>query len=84
MPASHEPLRPLWICRSDAQPWPCAKARLALTQQYADRPVALCVRLGMSLAEAVRDLHVLDPGSAPDPAALGTRFLGWVPGRPTA
>lgn len=78
MPTPHVPLRPLWICRCDAQPWPCAESRLALTREYAGNQVTLCVYLGMSLAEAMRDLHLLDPAGAPEPAALANRFLGWV------
>ncbi|MGI5148531.1 hypothetical protein ACQEVC_19490 [Plantactinospora sp. CA-294935] len=77
----HTPLRPLWLCRTDGQPWPCAAARLSLVREYPDTRVALCVRLGSSLAEAYRDLHALNPGGAPAAMVLSERFLGWLPGR---
>jgi hypothetical protein len=78
MPGPHQPLRPPWICRCDAQPWPCADARLALSHEYADNRVTLCVYLGTSLAEAVRDLYVLNSAGAPEPALLANSFLDWV------
>ncbi|MDG4788838.1 hypothetical protein O7626_23420 [Micromonospora sp. WMMD1102] len=76
----HTPLRPLWLCRTDGQPWPCAAARLRLVREYPDSRGALCVRLGSSLAEAYRDLHALDPAGAPAVTALSERFLGWLSG----
>lgn len=78
-PPPHTPIRPLWICRTDAQPWPCAQARLALADEYRGRPVDLCVYLGLSLARATRDLHQLNPPESPLPEALHARFIGWVP-----
>ncbi|GAB3984875.1 hypothetical protein [Plantactinospora veratri] len=49
-------------------------------QGYPDSRLALCVRLGSSLAEAYRDLHALNPAGAPAATVLSERFLGWVPG----
>ncbi|MFC6016950.1 hypothetical protein ACFP2T_12125 [Plantactinospora solaniradicis] len=77
-PGPHTALRPLWLCRTDGQPWPCGSARLALTREYAGQPTALTIHLGSSLAEAFRDLHALNPGAAPEARDLSTRFLGWV------
>lgn len=74
----HLPLRPLWLCRHDGQPWPCGAARVTLSREYAHDRLALCVYLGLSLAEAYLDLTRLHPDSAPGPGALTERFLGWV------
>ncbi|SDY10613.1 hypothetical protein SAMN05444365_101687 [Micromonospora pattaloongensis] len=79
----HTPLRPIWLCRACAAPWPCGSARLALTAEYADDPVGLCVYLCATLHEAVADLYRLNPDDGPDPRAVFERFLGWVPRRPT-
>jgi hypothetical protein len=77
----HVAMRPLWFCRVDAQPWPCAEARLTLTRQLRENRIALCLYLGLSLAEAMRDLYTLNPDTAPEPATLSARFLGWLPPR---
>jgi hypothetical protein len=70
-------MRPLWLCRACAAPWPCATARLALTSEYADDRVALCVYLAGQLHDAATDLHTLNPHDAPEPSQLFARFLGW-------
>lgn len=75
------PLRPLWLCRVCAAPWPCATARLTLVREYAGDHVALAIYLCTVLHEATADLYRLHPDDAPGPAALFDRFLGWA--RPT-
>ncbi|MEV1286391.1 hypothetical protein [Micromonospora sp. NPDC049679] len=62
-PRPHVPQRPLRLCRACAHPWPCGPARLTLTAEYAEDPVALCVYLCAQLHEAVSDLHKLNPYS---------------------
>ncbi|RKR87449.1 hypothetical protein BDK92_1725 [Micromonospora pisi] len=86
MAASHLPLRPLWICRIDAYPWPCADARLDLTSGFRDRTVNLTLFLAAQYVDALNDLHTIDPtlGPPPDPRVLYERFLGWVPTRRTS
>ncbi|MEU8260902.1 hypothetical protein AB0C02_09820 [Micromonospora sp. NPDC048999] len=79
----HLPLRPLWLCRVCAAPWPCAAARLSLTAEYAADPIGLSVYLCGVLYEATADLHRLNPDDAPDPAALFDRFLAWARRRST-
>ncbi|MBQ1026256.1 hypothetical protein [Micromonospora sp. C95] len=74
----HVPLRPLWLCRACAAPWPCATARLALLTEYRDSHVALSIYLAGMLYDAVEDLYRLNPHDAPKPAALHDRFLGWA------
>lgn len=82
---AHLPLRPLWLCRACAAPWPCAPARLALLREYAEDRVALLVYLGGLLHDAAGHLHTLHPEDGPDPGQLFTRFLGWaIPRRPTS
>ncbi|GIJ33303.1 hypothetical protein ACN26Z_03705 [Verrucosispora sp. WMMD703] len=74
----HVALRPLWLCRACAAPWPCANARLTLLAEYRDSHVALSIYLAGLLYDAVEDLYRLDPHNAPKPAALHERFLGWA------
>ncbi|MEU1888450.1 hypothetical protein [Micromonospora sp. WMMD987] len=78
-PRRHLPLRPLWLCRVCAGPWPCGTARLALVAEYAHDRAALHVHLCAVLHDAAADLYRLHPDTGPDPAALFTRFLAWVP-----
>ncbi|MBO4208850.1 hypothetical protein [Micromonospora echinofusca] len=77
----HSPLRPIWCCRACGHPWPCARARLHLTAEYADTLVTLSVYLCGLLHEAVGDLYRLNPADGPSPQAMFDRFLGWVPHR---
>lgn len=80
---SHLPLRPLWLCRACAAPWPCAPAKLRLAREYAGNRVALCLYLSSVLHDAATDLHLLDPHGAPGPQQLFDRFIGWAtPSRP--
>lgn len=74
----HLPLRPLWLCRACAAPWPCGPARLALIRGYADNTIGLCIYLCAALHHAVADLYRLNPNDGPDPAALFDRFIGWT------
>ncbi|TDB75240.1 hypothetical protein [Micromonospora sp. KC723] len=73
------PLRPIWLCRCCAAPWPCATARLTLVAEYAHDRVALSVYLCAMLHDAAEDLYRLNPHDGPDPATLFRRFLAWVP-----
>ncbi|GAB3804067.1 hypothetical protein [Micromonospora zhanjiangensis] len=74
----HVPLRPIWICRACAAPWPCAMARLLLRAGYLHDRVGLAVHLCGLLHEAARDLYRLNPHDAPPPRALFERFVGWT------
>ncbi|MET7960704.1 hypothetical protein ABZ356_07565 [Micromonospora zamorensis] len=74
----HLPLRPLWLCRICAAPWPCPVARLTLHQEYAHDRIALSIYLCAVLHDAASDLYRLNPHDGPDPAALFARFLGWA------
>ncbi|GGM60792.1 hypothetical protein GCM10011608_52330 [Micromonospora sonchi] len=75
---SHLPLRPLWLCRICAAPWPCSPARLTLLAGYRHDRVALSIYLAAMLYDAVDDLYRLDPQTVPKPATLHDRFLGWA------
>ncbi|GAB3817862.1 hypothetical protein [Micromonospora zhanjiangensis] len=77
--AAHQPRRPMWVCRVDAQPWPCASARLHLKATHERDPVGLSIRMAGDLHEAMRDLYRLNPGDAPSPRAMFDRFLAWPP-----
>lgn len=75
---SHEPIRPLWLCRACAAPWPCGAARLALRAQYAGDQPSLLVYLATVFAEATGHLVGFDPAAAPAPEAIFARFVGWA------
>jgi hypothetical protein len=75
----HLPVRPMWFCRLDAMPWPCAEARLGLIEGYRGLEISLCCYLATEFQQAMTDLHTLNPDTAPEPRALYERFLGWVP-----
>ena len=78
---SHTPRRPLWLCRSDATPWPCPAARLRLARQCRTDRVAVCLYLGRVWCELVSDIYRLHPDTAPEPGALAERIFGWLPPR---
>lgn len=84
-PALHLPLRPLWICRLVAQPWPCADARLALVDGFRDRTPSLTLLLASQFVEELGDLDTIAPKlrAPPDSRVLDERFIGWVPVRRT-
>ncbi|SCL17821.1 hypothetical protein GA0074692_0261 [Micromonospora pallida] len=79
-PRPHTPVRPIWLCRACAHPWPCAVARLTLSREYADDRIGFCVYLAGQLHEAVTDLYRLNPHDVPEPPQLFARFLGWACG----
>ncbi|MGC5033186.1 hypothetical protein [Micromonospora sp. DT229] len=74
----HTPLRPLWLCRACAAPWPCGSARVTLLREYAQDRVALLVYLGGLLHDAADQLHTLNPHGGSAPAQLFDRFVGWA------
>ncbi|MGN9804626.1 flavin reductase [Micromonospora sp. L32] len=71
----HIPLRPMWLCRVDAHPWPCASAKLDLLDAYADDRHGLRHHLSELKDEAEDDIAQLDSGNRPQ---LADRFLSWV------
>ncbi|MEV4843684.1 flavin reductase [Micromonospora matsumotoense] len=79
LPGPHTPVRPIWLCRVDARPWPCGEAKLALLARYdGDRP-GLLILLSRLSVEATDHLTQLDSGRQAD---LTDRFLAWA--RPPA
>ncbi|MFG1871447.1 hypothetical protein [Micromonospora arborensis] len=69
-------MRPAWLCRNCAAPWPCAPARLRLSTEFYGHSIALAFYLAANLQDAVDDLYSL--GVRPEPQALHARFLGWL------
>ncbi|NGM11453.1 hypothetical protein O3597_15975 [Verrucosispora sp. WMMA2044] len=78
----HTPLRPIWCCRVDGQPWPCGQARLLLRVEYDGNLPGLSIYLAGLMYEAMRDLYRLNPHDGPTPTTLFTRFMAWTR-RPT-
>ena len=78
---AHLPRRPLWLCRVEGRPWPCAEARLRLARQCQRDRVALCLYLGHVWIDMVSDLNRLYPDTAPEPGVLAERVFGWLPPR---
>jgi hypothetical protein len=62
-------------------PWPCADARIVLTDGFRDRTISLNLYLAAQFVEALTDLYAIDPdlGAPPDPSVLYERFMGWLP-----
>lgn len=77
MLSAHLPLRPLWLCRTCGQPWPCGQAKLDLLASYQDSRSNLLIYLAGRLHEAIDDLHRLNPSTTGDVRDLFDRFLGW-------
>ncbi|MEV4845870.1 hypothetical protein AB0K20_21985 [Micromonospora matsumotoense] len=76
LPGRHTPLRPAWLCRVDAHPWPCGPAKLALLSEYAHHRAELLALLAAMKDEAEQHLTSLDGGR---PTDLTRRFLAWPP-----
>ncbi|MBY8871217.1 hypothetical protein K7640_05070 [Micromonospora sp. PLK6-60] len=71
-------MRPLWLCRVCAGPWPCQPARLLLLLEYRRDRVGLSVYLAGCLFDAAGDLLKLNAKPEPSPAELFDRFLAWT------
>ncbi|MEU7616342.1 hypothetical protein AB0B27_09630 [Micromonospora rifamycinica] len=76
--SDHVPMRPLWLCRVCAAPWPCQPARLMLTRDYRRDRIGLSVYLAGRLFDATGDLITLNPDAVPPPTELFDRFLAWT------
>lgn len=76
----HVPLRPTWLCRRCADPWPCRRARADLLADHGDDLVFLAVFMATTMGEAVRDLYALNPDATPTPAEIWDRFMQWLDG----
>ena len=77
----HVPMRPLWLCRVCAAPWPCQPARLMLTMDYR-RTGSGCPYMAGRLFDATGDLITLNPHAVPPRRELFERFLAWTRRRP--
>nr|MDT0662458.1 hypothetical protein [Micromonospora sp. DSM 115978] len=73
----HTPLRPLWLCRCCAAPWPCGDVRLTLLREYGGRRPELRIFLATCMHEAICDLLKLNHDAAPTAPELWARFLAW-------
>ena len=76
---AHTPIRPLWLCRVCAAPWPCGEARLALLHRWQGDRTGLAHHLTGMYREALSDLTTLNPHDGPSPAEIFRRFLTWPP-----
>ncbi|MET8119983.1 hypothetical protein [Micromonospora sp. NPDC005189] len=72
----HLPMRPAWLCRDCAAPWPCSRAQLDLVAEFYGHSLALAFYLASCMNEAIHDL--LSLGGRPDLAKMHVRFLGWL------
>ncbi|MET7947776.1 hypothetical protein [Micromonospora sp. NPDC005324] len=80
----HTPLRPMWFCRADGQPWPCPEARLRLRHEFEENMPGLSIYLTGMFYEATKDLYHLNPHDGPTPRELYERFVAWGPSRKPA
>lgn len=75
MPRSeHVGGRPSWDCLACDHPWPCAAAKVELSEEYASDPGALALYLRSCLLAAIDDWAA---GTGGSPSELYDRFLGW-------
>lgn len=84
-PAWHRVRRPHWNCATCGDPYPCAPARTALTDLYAQDLPGLAMLMASDLHEAIKDLWRLHPDGPPETVhELFDRFVGWTrqPGMP--
>ncbi|RQX12230.1 hypothetical protein DDE19_29130 [Micromonospora ureilytica] len=70
----HIPRRPEWTCRTCEQdtPWPCAPARVRLSEAYGRDRIGLSMYLGSLHAVVVAELPAVAAGE------LFERFVGWA------
>ncbi|MET7709283.1 hypothetical protein [Micromonospora sp. NPDC005413] len=73
-PRPHLPMRPVWLCRNCAAPWPCSPAQLDLIAEFYGHSIALAFYLAASMHEAIDDVYGL--GLRPSSPAMHARFLG--------
>ncbi|WP_433792698.1 hypothetical protein [Actinoplanes sp. CA-252034] len=72
----HMAMRPSWDCRVCGAPWPCASAKVALSEEYRSFPSLLTLFLMSTYQEAREHLGYLG-----QPADLFERIVGWAQGR---
>jgi hypothetical protein len=71
---AHTPHRPTWDCEQCGAAWPCAPAKVLLSEEFAADRLALLLYLAAFLWDAIND----SVGGNPEPAFLFDRFLGWA------
>jgi len=67
--------RPGWDCRNCGLPWPCARAKALLIQEFQDFPSLLAIYMSAQMHDALNDLTA---SGEPPPLDLYERFLAWV------
>jgi hypothetical protein len=68
--------RPSWDCRVCGDPWPCASAKVAMTEEYQCFPSLLLLFLVSTYQEARETL-----GYSDRPVDLFERIVGWAQNR---
>ena len=72
----HMPGRPGWDCLTCGEPWPCAPAKVHLSEEYRGAHSSLMVYLHLQLKEVVdAAAKAHDWGKVDD---LYDRFVGWT------
>jgi hypothetical protein len=75
----HLATQPGWACGVCGEEWPCAPAKIQLSEEYADNEGALLVYLGKCMWDAFRDGQCPPHESnLPYPPTLRIRFIDWV------
>jgi len=73
----HTPARPGWRCSACGDEWPCAPAKVRLSDEYRLDTSRLLTHLARQMWEAFDD-GLTDDRSVAVPLGLRERFLGWV------
>lgn len=69
---AHQPGRPGWDCHACAEPWPCAPAKVRLSEAYGRDRIGLRMYMAALYEQALDELLMW-------PAAdVFARFVGWA------
>ncbi|MEW2382309.1 hypothetical protein AB0873_09485 [Micromonospora sp. NPDC047707] len=69
---AHQPSRPGWDCMGCGQAWPCAPAKVRLTEAYGPDRAGLTVYMGALYAQALDELRLFPAWE------LYGRFVVWA------
>jgi hypothetical protein len=72
----HTPTRPGWSCSACLKAWPCAPAKVQLSEQYVGNVTALRIYAAQQMWDAIDDSTLTALG--PSPYGLRERFLDWI------
>lgn len=76
----HLPRRPSWDCAACDKPWPCAPAKVLLSEEFEGNRLSLSVYMSAQLHDALNETATNDSGHRI--GDLFDRFMDWLPAGP--